>query len=135
MEKNKEIEKALNKMEQIRAMGPKTRYEMKELLSNLLSSQRKEIEKAFGGCRNCWGKGFATVKAQAQSFEDFGGEKTEIFELDPIRPCSCDRGKQIKEMLSTQKKEIVEKIRQIDVSGGGSGRRLKEQIINLLSEK
>ncbi len=40
-------------------------------------------------------------------------------------------------MLSLQEKELkerwIEKIKRIDVSGGGSGRRLKEQVISLLS--
>ena len=63
------------------------------LLSTALDKQRGEIEKAFGGCKECYGKGYATVKVQA-------GHRGKIWELDPIRPCDCDRGKQIRSLLS-----------------------------------
>lgn len=58
-----------------------------------------ETKKAFGGCDNCFGKGYATVKRMARTVEDFGGEKERTWELDPIIPCSCDRGTQIKKIL------------------------------------
>lgn len=38
----------------------------------------------------------------------------------------------IGELLEAQRKELVEEIEKIDVSGGGSGRRLKTQIMQLL---
>lgn len=65
------------------------------LVENLLS----ETEKAFGGCKICYGKGYATTKVQAESKEDFGGEETGVWELNPIRPCSCDRGGQIRKII------------------------------------
>lgn len=40
-----------------------------------------------------------------------------------------------KSLLTSQREQIVEEIEKIDVSGGGSGRRLKEQIINYLKNK
>lgn len=61
-----------------------------------LHTQRREIEKAFGDCKECYGKGYATTKVQA-------GYRGKIWELDPIRPCSCDRGKQINKLLTSLK--------------------------------
>ena len=58
-----------------------------------------EVIKAFGGCTKCYGKGYSTSKRQAQAFKDFGHEKASKWELDPVIPCSCDRGKQLKEIL------------------------------------
>lgn len=60
-----------------------------EYISHLLTEVIKETEKAFGGCKNCYGKGYSTTKVQA------GNSRHGIWELDPIRPCDCDRGKQI----------------------------------------
>lgn len=55
-----------------------------------------ETEKAFGGCKLCYGKGYATQKVQAR-------RRSYKWELNPIKPCSCERGKQIKEILSKSK--------------------------------
>lgn len=56
-----------------------------------------KIEKAYGGCRKCYGKGYSTVKRQAQTGIEARTPKK--WELDPIIPCDCDRGKQIEEIL------------------------------------
>ena len=58
-----------------------------------------ETEKAFGGCKNCYGKGYATTIEFAGSSEDFGGEKTSEWQLPRMRFCSCDRGKALKEEI------------------------------------
>lgn len=64
----------------------------KSFISQEISRARAETEKAFGGCKECYGKGYATTRATATS-------RYGTFDLDPIRPCSCDRGKQIKDLL------------------------------------
>lgn len=62
----------------------------------------EETAKAFGGCRLCYGKGYATSKRQ------YEGARGRIFgELDPYIPCSCDRGKQIVEMKNLLQEEIT----------------------------
>lgn len=63
----------------------------------------KETEKAFGGCTNCYGKGYSTVKVQAGGEDEFTGESIS-YELEPIVPCKCDRGKQIEKILERIKK-------------------------------
>ncbi len=45
---------------------------------------REKTEKAFGGCKKCYGKGYST------------GAEVGI----PVRPCSCDRGNQIRALIS-----------------------------------
>lgn len=80
-----------------------------EKLIKALKNIEEKTAKAFGGCTKCYGKGYFTVKRQAESFEDFGGEKTGIWELDPIKPCSCNRGKQIVEMKESIDKKAYER--------------------------
>lgn len=60
--------------------------------------------KAFGGCEKCYGKGYATYR--------YGlAESTDLPDSEPIRRiergmnttmvyCVCDRGKQLKELLT-----------------------------------
>lgn len=85
-----------------------------ERIMDIFDLAIKQTEKAFGGCKNCYGKGYSTTKQYATSHKDFGDEKTGTWELDPIHPCSCDRGKQIVELIANigkQKEDrVVEKI-------------------------
>lgn len=60
----------------------------------------EETEKAFGGCKNCYGKGYRTALEFAQSHADFGDEGIERWKLEEIRPCKCERGKQIEKILA-----------------------------------
>ena len=53
--------------------------------------------KAFGGCLNCYGKGYATQMVQA------GNSRHGVWELDPIRFCECDRGKQLEKLITNHK--------------------------------
>lgn len=70
--------------------------ELTDFLRTSLASYGSFIEgetvKAFGGCKKCYGKGYSTTKVQA-------GHRYSFWELNPINPCSCDRGKQIKALL------------------------------------
>lgn len=60
-------------------------------LYNIFKREKKLI-KAFGGCTNCYGKGYATVK-------NISVGRGYFVEADPVRPCTCDRGKQIKKWV------------------------------------
>lgn len=79
-----------------------------EVVINKIKSFLSQTEKAFGGCKNCYGKGYATTKRQATGRNYFE-------ELSPILPCKCSRGEQIKELLSQAKaegrKEMAEEIK------------------------
>lgn len=65
-------------------------------VDELLKATVDELKKAYGGCTDCYGKGYATTKVQA-------GHRRATWELDPIRPCTCDRGKQIKRLMENGK--------------------------------
>jgi len=69
-----------------------------------LTQAIEETQKAFGGCMKCYGKGYSTQMVQEIGAEDFGNDG---YVKDPemvINPCSCDRGKQIKDILSIARK-------------------------------
>lgn len=71
----------------------------------LLVAARKETEKAYGGCHLCYGKGYATVKTQHTGHGtdgDIGGFEGPYKRDMPVQMkfCTCDRGKQLKELLS-----------------------------------
>lgn len=57
-----------------------------------------ETEKAFGGCKKCYGKGYSTEHiGKTTAFGDFEGEK-DYTVSNPhieIRYCSCERGKEL----------------------------------------
>lgn len=53
-----------------------------------LAKKLTEIEKAYGGCRNCYGKGYATARVGTSSRY---GNATH----DTIKYCICERGKQL----------------------------------------
>lgn len=74
-------------------------------LLDFITTLISETEKAFGGCKKCYGKGYATTLQFAESAEDFGGEITERRKLPLIRFCSCERGKQLKTLLKDYKQE------------------------------
>jgi hypothetical protein len=68
-------------------------------------SAKAETEKAFGGCKNCYGKGYATVRYGYEGYDDFAHEGY----VDPIKtnihPCKCSRGEEIEKILSSAKAE------------------------------
>lgn len=66
----------------------------------------EEVEKAYGGCHKCYGKGYSTVRYGYSTAPDFHGDK-EIVEPPKTRyePCSCERGKQIAELLVKKREE------------------------------
>jgi len=62
----------------------------------------REIERAYGGCHNCYGKGYSTVKSQINGYGtdgDIGGFEGRIHIDMPVQMkyCDCDRGKQLAE--------------------------------------
>ena len=63
--------------------------------------------KAYGGCTKCYGKGYATVAHNLRGSADFIGDPTYLWKANPIKTCSCDRGKQIEEILTLKDKNII----------------------------
>jgi hypothetical protein len=50
---------------------------------------------AFGGCTDCYGKGYATVREVASGHDEYTGQEYNE-QLPLIRFCKCDRGMQLK---------------------------------------
>jgi len=83
------------------------KFHMNILFPKLLTRATAEAEKAFGGCKNCYGKGYSTVRETAGSY------RTGVWLLDSYIPCpKCDRGKQIQEMKEYMRAEAAEDERQ-----------------------
>lgn len=76
---------------------------IKAFLSEAIDVVKQETELAFGGCKKCYGKGYATYK-EGYSGRIGRGGKTEGWIEDQILPCSCDRGKQIKSLQKSNEK-------------------------------
>jgi hypothetical protein len=62
----------------------------------------EEASKAFGGCTNCYGKGYATTIDFSGGSGDFPGDP-EFFKQNPImRFCDCGRGHQLKKLWNNE---------------------------------
>lgn len=74
-----------------------------QAINQLIAQKCKEVEKAYGGCRRCYGKGYATVKSQIVGYGtdgDIGGYEGTYKRDTPVQMkyCSCNRGKQLAEL-------------------------------------
>lgn len=67
-----------------------------------LEAAKTETAKAYGGCVNCYGKGYATYTQYAA----VKGAKWPI--SGPMKFCACDRGKQLEGMVEAAKREVRE---------------------------
>jgi len=54
----------------------------------------EQAEKAYGGCHNCWGKGYTTVSTFTVGYPDFHDDEGFEETTDPMNFCECGRGKQ-----------------------------------------
>lgn len=88
--------------------------EQRETLKQALLSWKQravdEVEKAYGGCHKCYGKGYASYKTQHTGYGtdgDIGGFEGHYKRDIPIEMkfCSCDRGKQLSELQSGENNE------------------------------
>jgi|ERR1044071_939788 hypothetical protein len=78
---------------------------MLSALAQMLREARLQTEKAYGGCHNCYGKGYATFKTQHIGYGtdgDIGGYEGPYKRDMPVgmKLCTCERGKQLKAALS-----------------------------------
>lgn len=71
-------------------------------VDSYIEEATKQAERAFGGCRNCYGKGYATQRTQDHISPDFYGDVpyTAPAKIDMLF-CNCDRGKQLKQLLTS----------------------------------
>ncbi len=79
-------------------------YDFNEIKSFILKKRSlalEETEKAFGGCKLCYGKGYATQAEVIKYSADFIGDKEFSTKQTSIILCSCDRGQQLKKLLKS----------------------------------
>lgn len=69
------------------------------MIMSLFQSHTAELEKAYGGCHNCYGKGYATYEGADISYADFGdelgGASSRKHVYREMKFCDCGRGKQL----------------------------------------
>ena len=72
-------------------------------ITTYLQQEIAEVEKAYGGCRNCYGKGYATV-IEGTTWSDTdtdigsrGGSGKDTSQT--IKYCDCPRGKQLEQEI------------------------------------
>ncbi len=83
------------------------KYNLKEIEKLYLEGQT--MKKAFGGCLKCYGKGYATeMVGKTKAFGDFK-ITTKVIRKPHIQInfCSCERGKQLKELFKKKEEENV----------------------------
>lgn len=96
-------------------------------VKHFLTTRTNELEKAFGGCKKCYGKGYSTVRYGYKISADFEGQKDHIIpDKTNINYCSCDRGKQLEQVVNLQRNELLgamkmEKKQLHSVGGGDIG--------------
>lgn len=78
--------------------NPAIKKQVKANIEKLIQTSNKEIEKAYGSCHKCYGKGYATTIDYST-----GGRMTTINPI--IRYCSCERGKQLEKLNELSNKE------------------------------
>lgn len=87
---------------------------MYDEIQTLIAKKQLEAEKAYGGCRKCYGKGYSTVIEYASGFDtdqDIGSNRGKIKYQKPIiRYCTCDRGKQLNGHVNEARVDESDKI-------------------------
>jgi len=74
-----------------------------------MKEQEEELIKAFGGCKNCYGKGYYTNLDNVAGSYDFGDEIPYAQPTPYYNPCTCARGVQFKK----SQEELVKKCAEI----------------------
>ena len=78
-------------------------HEAKAKIQELITQARLETEKAFGGCKDCYGKGYATVRSGIIGYEDFGGDGFKTPPTNKMKYCKCKRGEQLATLNGVKK--------------------------------
>lgn len=60
---------------------------------------REQAEKAYGGCHNCYGKGYATQSSRASG-------RGVSWDTSGIKYCDCARGKQLEAVFNSSKTKL-----------------------------
>ncbi len=79
-----------------------------EFIMFRIAAIKSEITKAFGGCTDCYGKGYATTR---ETISGGHGRSAIHFVVEPMRFCKCDRGTQLKAHTERREAELREDVR------------------------
>lgn len=71
---------------------------------------REETEKAFGSCKKCYGKGYST------EYKVTSSRLGKNVSPDSINFCSCERGKQLEQVITKAKIEAAQFIKSQNVA-------------------
>lgn len=79
-------------------------------IRSFVTAEVERAIKAFGGCRKCYGKGYATVRLQNGGHAtdgDIGGPEGAWKSAPRIdmKFCACERGEQLSKLLQPQPKK------------------------------
>ncbi|WP_131816182.1 hypothetical protein [Mycolicibacterium porcinum] len=88
-------------IERVIALREQLAYELGVETINVASIEaevRQETEKAYGGCRNCYGKGYATQKSEVRA-------RGMRWDTSGIKFCDCERGKQLQQLIERKEDE------------------------------
>jgi len=82
---------------------------LKDYYHQQLEAKVIETAKAYGGCTNCYGKGYATVNDRWHGHDtdtDIGSPGGHVSGGNPnaMKYCKCDRGKQLKALIARELK-------------------------------
>jgi len=69
--------------------------------ADFILSDRARTAKAYGGCTDCYGKGYATHDEYASG----GGMKWHVG--GPVKYCTCERGKQLKDHIARIRADLA----------------------------
>lgn len=116
--------------------GTNDHEDVRSILKQLVAQEAK----AFGGCRNCYGKGYATVISGLRGHADFGGDGFQSPPTTHIKYCSCDRGKQSQQLVAQEaNKAVLKEIYTIDELFGAKDAELyaylTSRVAHLTAEK
>jgi hypothetical protein len=86
-----------------------THNSLRRLIKTALETERRQTAKAYGGCTDCYGKGYSTQ----QVGEVRGGGMTFDVPKKVINFCKCDRGAQLKELFKQERRQADERLREV----------------------
>jgi len=97
----------LNRKDHPMVKGPE-----RERKSAYEESDLARIEKAYGNCRLCYGKGYATLDVRSTKVLSDGGVGNDFQKCGDVvvNFCECDRGKQLSLLFRKAKVELGRRI-------------------------
>lgn len=94
--------------------------EIVKVIKSFLAEEIDTLKTSFGGCENCYGKGYGTQTFFAVGSADFYGDKEYKTKLPTMVFCECERGKQLEKLIKAQLQQEIAKAREEIINELGS---------------